>query len=332
MDEQTAGERPTVSVIIVSYNTRDLTVACIKSLQAHAQSLVLQIIVVDNASPDGSADAIESCFPSVTMIRSKENLGFARANNLAAERATGEYILLLNPDTLLLDDAVGNVVAFARREPNAGIWGGRTLYGDGSLNPTSCWGFITLRSMLFQMLGLSVLFAASEFFNAEPYGRWKRDRERRVDIVTGCFLLITRKLWDELGGFDPRYFMYAEEADLSFRAQKLGASPMITPTATIVHLESQSDPIRVEKTVKVLRGKATFVRLHWGPVRRPLGLFLLKLSPAVRSAVHAAAHRVLRRTSSLEKSRLWGEIFRRRAEWCGGYPPFVSPLRAEKGL
>ncbi len=322
---------PDVTVIVVSFNTRDITIACLRSVLKHCLTLRLQIIVIDNASTDGSADAISREFPDVRLISAGENLGFARANNLAAQEAVGEYLLLLNPDTLLLDDAIAAVVACARRTPHAGIWGGRTLYGDRSLNPTSCWGFMSIRSIVLQMLGLSAALKRSEFFSPETYGRWQRDSEREVDIVTGCFLLISRSLWRELGGFDPRYFMYAEEADLNYRACRRGFRPRITPTATLVHLESQSDPIRVEKSIKVLRGKCTFVRLHWGPIRRWLGLTLLQVSPAVRSMAYRALGAFLRDPIKREKAQLWEEIFRRRREWLSGYPPW-SPQDAERNV
>lgn len=321
-----AGAHPAVSVMVVSFNTRDLTLTCLESVRRETTGVSYELIVVDNDSGDGSADAIEREYPDLRLIRSGQNLGFGRANNLASETATGEYLLLLNPDTVVRDDAVSSLVRFAREQPKAGIWGGRTLYPDGSLNPTSCWAFMSVRSILFQMLGLTLLFPGSEFFNPEGYGGWKRDRVRPVDIVTGCFLLIRREFWEELGGFDPRYFMYAEEADLCFRARARGARPMITPGATIVHHVGTSDPIRADKTVKLLCGKCTLIRTHWGPVRKAVGLGLLSLSTLVRGACYGLVAAVAPNGNAPEKSSLWLTVWRRRREWLDGYPPYFDEM------
>lgn len=315
-----------VSVLIVSYNTKDLTCSCIQSVKKHT-TIPIEIIVVDNNSPDGSAQVIAKEHPDIRLIKSKDNLGFARANNEAAKVATGEYLLLLNPDTLLIDDAIGSIVSFAEQNPKAGIWGGRTLYPDNSLNPTSCWRSMSLRSIVFQMIGLTSMLPKSEFFNRESYGRWQRDRVRSVDIVTGCFLLIRRDFWERLGGFDPRYFMYAEEADLCIRATKLGADPMITPEATIVHYESASDPIRWEKTVKVLRGKCTLIRTHWNPIRRFFGLRLLSISPLVRFILYRIATILPGRKSSSKKADIWFQVWTHRSEWLPGYPPYTAAFQ-----
>ncbi|MEL6103970.1 MAG: glycosyltransferase family 2 protein, partial [Pseudomonadota bacterium] len=135
---------PTVSVVVVSYNTKEMTLECLRSV-CRETSVPYQLIVVDNASTDGSPDAIAQEFPDVDFLREPENFGFALANNKAiTEYARGEYVLLLNPDTVVLDGAIDKVVAFARANPMARIWGGRTLFGDRSLNPTSCWRRLTL--------------------------------------------------------------------------------------------------------------------------------------------------------------------------------------------
>ena len=141
-----------------------------------------ELIVLDNASPDGSAAAIAAAFPGIRLIASPENLGFARGNNVAAREARGEYILLLNPDTLVLDRAIDRIVAFAGRTPQAGIWGGRTLHGDRTLNPGSVFGRVTLWSLFCRSSGLALIFRQSAFFNPEEIGRLgprRRARRRR---------------------------------------------------------------------------------------------------------------------------------------------------------
>lgn len=220
---------PELTVIIVSYNTRALTLKCLETLYANTTRTRFHTVVFDNASEDGSAEAVAAAFPQVEVIASKENLGFARANNEVAAKANSEWILLLNPDTEVYENGVDALLEFSRAHPEAGLTGGRTFFPDGSLNPLSCQGEITLWSSLTRALGLTIVFKNSAFFNPEAYGDWQRDTVREVDIIVGCFLMAPKALWDELGGFDLRYYMYGEDSDISLRAKKLGYRPMITP-------------------------------------------------------------------------------------------------------
>ena len=302
-----------LSIIVVSYNTREITLACLRSLLDQTSGVAFETLVVDNNSSDGSADAIAAEFPLVTLVRLTENIGFARANNLAAERAAGEFLLLLNPDTVVLDAAVQRLVAFARAHPDAGVWGGRTLYADGSLNPTSCWRRMTLWSAFARGVGLGSLFRGSRLFDPEAMGEWPRDSVRRVDIVTGCFFLITADLWRRLGGFDPAFFMYGEEADLCLRAARMGARPMITPDATIIHLGGASEKVRGDKMVRLFTAHARLMRRHWSPLRARLGLLTLRLWAGTR----ALAWRLLLplKTGGRESADAWASVWRRRREW-----------------
>ncbi|RAH98795.1 glycosyl transferase family 2 [Acuticoccus sediminis] len=307
-----------LTVIVVSYNTQALTLRCLETLYATTAGADMEVIVVDNASSDGSADAIAARFPAVRLMALDRNVGFAAANNLAAEDARGTYILLLNPDTEVFDGAIANIMAFAEATPNAGIWGGRTVFPDGSLNIASCWNRITLRSGLFTALGLNQLFKRSSFFNAEKIGGWRRDTVRDVDIVVGCFLLIRHSLWRELGGFDLRYFMYGEDSDLCLRARRLGHRPMITPDATIMHLVGASTRQKADKVVMVAKAKATLVRDHWSPHLVPVGLFFLWLWCANRH-VGSLCLSVLPGSAHRKRKEYWSSVWRRRRDWLGGY-------------
>lgn len=308
-----------VSIIVVSYNTRELTLAALSSVHAQMSGSTYEIIVVDNNSSDGSADAIAAHHSRPRLIRSTGNLGFARANNLAAIEARGEYLLLLNPDTVVLDHAIDKLVAFARQHPEAGIWGGRTLFGDGSLNPSSCWGRMTPWNLFCRASGLTGVFPSFEFTNGESYGAWRRDSVREVDIVSGCFFLIRRQLWDRLGGFDPIYFMYGEEADLCLRARSFGARPMLTPEATIIHYGGASEPARTPKMVRLLAAKATLIDRHFSPATRALGLFLHKLWPMSRWFALGNLAPLLGSERTCHHARTWREIWLDRAEWQNGY-------------
>ncbi len=221
---------------------------------------------------------------------------------------------------MILEGAIDRLVAFARANPKAGIWGGRTLFADGRLNPSSCWGRMTPWNLLCRASGLTGLFAGTTFFNGEAYGGWQRDTVAEVDIVSGCFLLIRRSLWEELGGFDPAFFMYGEEADLCLRAGKRGVRPMITPTATIIHLGGASERTRAAKMIKLLAAKATLVRHHWYPRLASLGVLLLAVWPLSRWLALTVAGALLPPSPArTESAAIWREIWQRRGEWVVGY-------------
>lgn len=310
---------PHVSILIVSYNTANMTRDCLESIQQGIKDHSYEVVVVDNRSIDGSAEVIANVYPDATLISLTENIGFARANNLAADKAIGQYLLLLNPDTVVLPDAIDNLLAFAEARPEAKIWGGRTLFPDGTLNPTSCWGKMTVWSTFCIASGLRHVFSGSTFFNPESYGGWARDSIRNVDIVTGCFFLINRSIWNQLGGFNPRYFMYGEEADLCLRASAIGARPLLCPTATIVHYGSASEPTIVEKQIKLLQGKVTLMKEHWPQGHQYVGKSLLLLRALNHSIAYRLLALVLRRVEYKRMASLFAQVWNRRKEWCEGY-------------
>lgn len=309
---------PALTVIVVSYNTRDLTLAALRTLHATTRTTSFRTVVLDNASTDGSADAVAAAFPQVTLIRSATNLGFARANNAAAATAETDWLLLLNPDTEVHTGAVDNLMAFAAAHPQAGIWGGRTVFPDGRLNIASCWMQITPWSAFCAAVGLSAAFPRSAIFNPEAIGGWQRDTVREVDIVVGCFMLIHRDLWQQLGGFDLRYFMYGEEADLCLRARRLGFRPMITPAAQIMHIVGAASGKGTGKRLLLAKARMTLIRDHWPVGLVPLGVGLAWLWGALRVTVaHLAAPFAGPR--GRERAVQWREIWHRRQDWLKGY-------------
>ena len=178
-----------------------------------------------------------------------ENLGFASASNLAEKHARGRRLLFLNPDTVVLSHAIDDLHRFALARPDCGIWGGRTIHPDGTLD-WSCSKRKTLYRAFCFAVGLSFIFN-----HPEEYRRWKHDTVRDVDVIFGCFLLIDRNLWKQLHGFDPAFFMYGEDEDLCLRARRLGARPTFTPAATIIHYGASSEQDESEK-------QRWLVRLH----------------------------------------------------------------------
>lgn len=304
---------PEVTIIIVSYNTRELTLRAVQTLLDNSPGVAMRVVMLDNASHDGSFEAVRDRFPQVECIANPENVGFARANNLVAKTVTSPYVCLLNPDTETHADAIGNLLAFAKTHPEAGIVGGRTVFPDGSLNPTSCAGAFSAWALACQTVGLHRRFPHSPLFNSEALGGWQRDTVRQVDIVHGCLLLMPTELWKRLGGFDTRYFMYGEDADLCLRARALGFRPMFTPDAQIMHVAGASTKVRADKTCLVMKAKATMIRAHWPPWTRRMGIALLAAWAWARGLRGALHH------DPEERQRLL-TIYRRRHDWLAGFP------------
>ena len=307
-----------LTVIIVSYNTRQLTLKCLETLYENTVSTKFRTVVFDNDSRDGTVEAILRDFPQVEVVAHQENIGFARANNLAAASVRTDWILLLNPDTEVYEGAIDNLLEFSRNHPTAGITGGRTFFPDGSLNPLSCQGRITVWSSFCKATGLSMIFPSSALFNSEAYGGWRRDSVREVDIIVGCFLMVRRSLWVELEGFDLRYFMYGEDSDLSLRASKLGYRPAICPDAEIMHLVGASSKVKWRKQVMVAKSRTTLVHDHWNASLVPIGVSLIWAWAATRT-VWAYLTSTLRGGSGNDRLQYWTNIWQCRNDWLQPY-------------
>jgi N-acetylglucosaminyl-diphospho-decaprenol L-rhamnosyltransferase len=304
-----------ITIIIVSYNTRDMTVECIRSVIEQTKKVQYELIVFDSASTDGSVEAIRSLFPQVKLIPSEENVGFASGNNIAAKLARGRYLLLLNPDTVVTDCAIERLHDFAVTNPTYRIWGGRCVFADGKLNQ-SCWRFQTLWTLFCDVFGLTA--AVPSIFNGETYGNWQADSVRTVDIIAGCFFLIDRDLWQMLSGFDPIFFMYGEEQDLCLRARKMGARPRFTPGAVIIHYGGASYPDKAEQFAQTFAARITLMRRHWSRLSCLIGLRLFYIFPLARYLIFNALS-IRGKTRFRQKAYLWGQIWRNRRQWIDGW-------------
>lgn len=314
---KTAPDAPELTVIIVSYCTRDLTLKAIETLYETTHDVTFHTVVFDNASNDGSAEAVKAAFPQVEVIASPENLGFAEANNIVAAQARTEWLLLLNPDTECHPGAVDNLMAFSKANPKAGITGGRTVFRDGSLNIASCWMRITPWSSFCSATGLSSVFAKSSVFNPEAMGDWQRDTVREVDIVVGCFMMLPRALWNKLGGFDLRYFMYGEEADLCLRAKALGYQPMVTPDAQIMHLVGASSKAQPRKYAMIAKARMTLIQDHWPAALVPFGRVMIGVWAGSRALLLGLVARMTGKKK--EAAEKWAAIWKERRDWMKGY-------------
>ncbi|MEO1282485.1 MAG: glycosyltransferase family 2 protein [Pseudomonadota bacterium] len=308
-----------ISILVVSYNTCEMTLAAISSALRETTKYTIELVVVDNASTDGSPNAIAAAFPDVKLIRSKRNLGFGAANNLASAHAHGDRILLLNPDTVVMDAAIDRLQDFADENPDARIWGGRTFFEDGRLNPASCWRRMTIWNQFCRTSGLTGLFPAKDFFNGETFGGWQRDTVEYVDIVSGCFLLIDRTLWRDLNGFAPVFFMYGEEADLCLRAAAKGARPLITPDAAIIHIGGASETVRADKVVRLLAAKSELIERHMTGWQRTATRTLLHLWPLTRWVAGKLAAIIKPSDKLKDQTEAWADVIRRKPEWQNGF-------------
>jgi N-acetylglucosaminyl-diphospho-decaprenol L-rhamnosyltransferase len=302
---------PELSIVVVNYNTREATSACLASVLEASPGVDLELIVVDNGSADGSADAFRERFAGVQVIEAGENLGFARGVNLGARSATGHWLLLLNPDTITLPGSLEALLAFARVHPEYGVFGGRTLRPDGSVDPSSCWGAPSLWSLTMFATMASTAFKHTRAFDPESLGSWQRDTVREVPIITGCLLLVRLDDWQRLGGMDEDYFLYGEDAEFSLRAARAGLRRVIVPAASIVHEVGGSSDAGGAKGCMVMAGKVTLLRKTWSPGRASIGVRLLLAGVGVRAALETLTRR---------RRAPWRTVWRRRADWLGGYP------------
>ena len=233
-----------VSVVIVSYNTRDLLDQCLRSVERDAGDVNCEIFVVDNASADGSADLVEREFPGVRLLRNTRNVGFAAANNQALRLAQGRYALLLNPDTVVLDGAIAATAEFMDRTPGAGVATCKVLNEDRSFQ--TCYGE-SFPSIGFILTGgsrvriaLASLFMSQRYLASSGFDTDSISRAHMVPWVMGAFMMIRSEVIAQIGMLDENLFMYGEEPDFCYRAAQAGWQRWYTPDGHIIHLGGQS--------------------------------------------------------------------------------------------
>lgn len=220
-----------VSVIIVNYNTKSLLKDCIQSICSNTHGCSYEIIVVDNASSDGSVQMLKEEFPQVQVIASDTNLGFGKANNLGAKRAKGDYLFLLNSDTELFNDSIKGLWEYARTYPGKlGVVGGTLLQPNHA--PNLSFGY-------FPCIKNELLYLWNKLWKNE-HGFKRQDSPYKVDFVCGADMLIPKTVFQKLNGFDPAFFLYYEETDLQKRMEKLNLDRIILPSVKIIHREGGS--------------------------------------------------------------------------------------------
>ena len=266
-----------VSIIIVNWNTCDILSDCLVSVYEQTESVEFEVIVIDNHSTDGSVEMIKNKFPQVRLIENPANRGFAAANNQWITWAKGRYVLLLNSDTVVLDNAIAKIVSFADNKPDVAVAGCRVLNPDGTLQQT-CSMFPSVFNMLLSSTYLYKLFPKSKLFGRERMSWWDRTDVREVDVVTGCFMLVRQDAIRKVGSMDERFFMYGEETDWCYRFRQAGWKVMFTPTAEIIHLGGASSSKIKPEMVLQLRGSILlFIKKHMSHMAYATACFFVAL-------------------------------------------------------
>jgi O-antigen biosynthesis protein len=229
-----------LSVVIVNYNVRYFLEQCLLSVEKAMRLHDVEVFVVDNNSVDGSLGMVEARFPWVRVIANKENTGFSRANNQAMRLATGDYILLLNPDTVVEEDTFTKVIQFMDEHPEAGGLGVKMVDGKGIFLPESKRGLPTPAVSFYKIFGISRLFPKSAKFNRYHLGHLSNDKTHEIEILSGAFMLMRKKALDQVGLLDEAFFMYGEDIDLSWRIIQGGWKNYYFPDTTIIHYKGES--------------------------------------------------------------------------------------------
>lgn len=220
-----------LSVIILNYNVRYFLELCIKSVQTAVSTLDAEIIVVDNNSEDESCEMVKTLFPEVILIENKENFGFSKGNNIGVTRAKGEYLCILNPDTVVAEDTFISLLNFASNKEKLGIVSCKLINGAGNFLPES------KRNIPYVNAAFKKLYGNS---NAYYANHLNKDEIGEVDILVGAFMLMRRNVFEKVGGFDEDYFMYGEDIDLSYKVLKAGYKNYYVGSTTVIHFKGES--------------------------------------------------------------------------------------------
>lgn len=266
-----------VSIIIVSYNVKYFLEQCLRSVLQSTQHLQCEIIVVDNHSVDESAEMIATKFPSVHLIRNTQNFGFSAANNQAIKIAKGKFILLLNPDTIIAEDTISNVLEFMQSHEDAGAVGVQMVDGRGKFLNESKRGIPNFRTSLFKFLGLHKIFPNSPTFNHYYLGHLDKEKTHEVDVLVGAFMMIRSSVVEKVGILDEQFFMYWEDTDWCIRIRNSGYKIYYLGNEKIIHYKGESNKRHtLNFTLEFNRSMISFVKKHFQS--HPLFLPLIRVA------------------------------------------------------
>jgi N-acetylglucosaminyl-diphospho-decaprenol L-rhamnosyltransferase len=287
--------KPDLGIIIASYNTRDLLRTCLRSVYASQDDFTLEVCVVDNASPDDSAEMVATEFPQVHLIANEKNVGYPRANNqglrafgftessnpgsntATLEPHSPKFALLLNPDTELPPDALARMLDFMAEHPEAGISGPKLVLPDGSLDLACRRSFPTVAVSLYRMTGLSRLFPHSPRFGRYNLTYLDPDQVTEIDAVEGAFMLVRAEAIAQAGLMDGQFFMYGEDLDWAYRIKQAGWKVYYNPTVTVLHVKRAASRHSARAQVEFYRAMDIFYRKHYA-AQTPWWLHTLVIS------------------------------------------------------
>jgi GT2 family glycosyltransferase len=255
---------PRVSVIIVVWNARQYVLECLDSLRKHCASVCSEVIVVDNASTDGTADLVAEMFPEFKLIRNPKNFGFARANNIALEQSSGDYVCLVNSDVKFIDDCISPMLRYLDEHPEVGMMGPKMLAATGELR-RSTMRFPTVWNNLCRAISLDSMFKGSRWFGGLLMTDFDHRTTAPVEVLNGWFLVVRRRALERVGLLDPQFFMYVEDVDWCYRFRKAGEQVVFFAGAEAIHYggaSSSNAPLRFY--FEMYRATWQFWRKHRG--------------------------------------------------------------------
>jgi GT2 family glycosyltransferase len=275
-----------VSIVIVAWNVKNLLRDCLKSVFEQTHGIEFEVIYVDNASSDGSIEMVTKEFPEVRVIKNTENKGFIKANNQGIEVAEGRYVLLLNSDTIVLDNAIKKTAKFADKHPEAAVVGCRVLNPDRSLQ-RNCFMYPSLLNMLLAATYLYKIFPKSRFFGREYMTWWNLNNVREVQTVAGCYSLVRMEAIRQVGLMDELYFVYGDDPDWCYRFSKNGWKIIFTPDAEIIHYGGQNTKQMAREFRWQLDGsRLIFMKLHKSEIEFVAARLLTALFSFLRIPYH----------------------------------------------
>lgn len=254
----------TLSIIIVNYNVKLLLKSCLDSVTQAMQNLQAEVVVVDNSSTDDSIGYLQPIFPKFRFICNAANEGFAKANNKGLAIATGNFILFLNPDTTVPADCFTKCLKFFQDHPEAGALGVKMVNGNNQFLKESKRGFPSPVVSFWKMTGITGMFPRSPVFSKYYLGHLDENRTHEVDVLSGAFMMVKKEVLDKTGGFDERFFMYAEDIDLSYRIKKSGYKNYYFANTTITHYKGSSTKKDVKYVRQFYKAMSQFVKKYYG--------------------------------------------------------------------
>ena len=284
-----------LSIVIVNYNVEHFLEQCLFSVRKAVKNLTAEVFVVDNNSVDGSLRMLREKFPEVILIANKGNVGFSKANNQAIRQSKGEYVLLLNPDTVVEDDTFIKVVDFMDTHPDAGGLGVKMLDGKGNFLPESKRGLPTPMTAFYKIFGFASLFPRSKRFSKYHLGYLDKNQTHEVDVLAGAFMLMRMSTLDKVGLLDEDFFMYGEDIDLSYRITLGGYKNYYFPQTRIIHYKGESTKKSSVNYVFVFyNAMIIFARKHFSQKRASTFTFLINIAIYFRAAMAIGARFIKR--------------------------------------